>query len=60
MVCWGVCFFVESLAEKNNRVFKGVEKDPDEIWPSVRFRVSLWASVPNIFCNYFLGNILLS
>ena len=35
-------------------------KNPSEVWPLAGFHVSLWASVSKAFCNYFLGNILLS
>ena len=41
-------------------MFRGLDKDPSEIWSFARFNVSLWASVSKLFCNYSLGKILLS
>ena len=44
----------------DDMVFRGRERDPCEVWFLARFHVSLWALVTNTFCNYSLGNILLS
>lgn len=40
--------------ERNDGVFRGRD------WSLVRFHESLWASVSKLFCNYSLGNLLLS
>ena len=44
--------------EENNRVFKGVERDPGEIWSLMRYHDSLWISNSKAFCNYSIGDIL--
>ena len=46
--------------ERNDRVFRCREKWHSEVWSLVRCYVSLWALVSKIFCNYSIGNILLS
>lgn len=36
-------------------MFRGMERDPCDVWSLVMFYVTLWASVSNIsFCNYAL------
>ena len=53
-VLWGL------WGERKNRVFRGVERDPREVWSLVRFHVSLWSSVSKTFCKYAVSNIILS
>lgn len=43
---------------RNNRVFRGVERDPCKIWSLVWYHVSLWASNSKVFCNYSISIIL--
>ena len=35
------------------------ERERSEIWSLIRFHVSLWASILNLFCNCYVDNILL-
>lgn len=44
-----VCALLWDWGERNNRVFRGVDRDPNEVWSLVRFHVSLWASVSKTF-----------
>lgn len=32
----------EKFGERDNRMFRGLDKDPSEVWSLVRFRVSLF------------------
>lgn len=42
----GVCAILSVLwGERNSRIFRGVDKDPSEVWSLVHSHVSLWASV---------------
>ena len=45
--------------ERNDQIFRG-KGEHSEIWSFVRFLVSLWAFILKDFCNYSMGNILLS
>ena len=40
-------------------MFRGVEREPSEVWFSVTFHVSLCTSVWKTLCNYSLSNIVL-
>lgn len=55
----GVCAILWVVwGQRNNKVFRGVERDTCEIWSLVRYHVSLWASISKAFCNNSLGVIL--
>ena len=60
VACQSVCCDLGYLGERNDRVFRGRERNPNEVWSLARFHVSLWALVLKAFCNYSLSNILLS
>lgn len=51
MACWDVEYYVGYLSEQNNCVFRGLERDPRDVWPLVRFYVSLQTSISRVFCN---------
>lgn len=54
-----MCGDFECLRERNDWVFCGTERDHSEVWPLIRFHVSLWTSISKTFCDYSIGNILL-
>lgn len=56
----GVCCDLRSLGEWKDRVFRGRDKEPCEVWFLVRFLMSHGDLVLKIFFNYSIGNILLS
>lgn len=37
----GVCAILRDLGVRNNHVFRGLERDPSELWSLVKFHVSL-------------------
>lgn len=49
-----MCCVVRLEGERNDRTFRGVERDSSDMWFLVRFYVSLWALVVRLFCNYSL------
>lgn len=49
-----VSYLVGYLGKRNIRVFRGVERDPSEVWSLMRFQISLWASFFFFFCIYTL------
>lgn len=53
-----MCFVVGFMGERNNRIFRGIERVVRYL-VHVRFDVSLWALVANLFCYYSLGLIFL-
>lgn len=59
---WGVWFVVRDLlGERNDGVFRGVEKDLSDVWSHARFYVfslSFWRMVMKSFYNYSLDLIL--
>lgn len=56
--CAEMCYFMGFMEECNSRVFRGLERDPLDVWALARFHVSLLALILKIFCNYFIGMIL--
>lgn len=50
----GVCAIMWNLwGERNNRDFRGLEKELSDVWVFIKFHVSLWASTSFIlFLNY--------
>ena len=64
-MCLRGCYFIYfsrsnqiDLCCLNNRVVRGLDKDPSEVWFLMRIHVSLRVSVLKLFCNYSFGNIL--
>lgn len=56
----GVCILLWGIwGERNNRIFRVIEREAFVVWPLVRFNVFLWALMTKSFCNYFPGFILL-
>ena len=56
-----VCVILWALwGEWNNKILRGVERDPKDLWSLVHYHVSLWVSLSKAFCNYSLGLINLS
>ena len=53
-MAWGCAVVLDK------RIFSVSKKDPSEVWPLARFHVSLWTLVSKFFCNYSIGNIILS
>lgn len=51
-------FLWDLLGKKSNRVRRGVERDPSDLWPLVRFLVFLWALISKVF--FVSSPILLS
>ena len=45
--------------ERDNTILRGAERDLSVVWSFVRFYVSLWALLTQLFYNYFLSLILL-
>lgn len=45
----GGCSYCWAGGDKNNRTFRGVERDPTDVLSLVRFYVSLWALVARVF-----------
>lgn len=45
-----VCVVVWDIwGERNEKVFRGLQKSASHVWSLVRFCVSLWDSVPKFF-----------
>ena len=44
--------------ERSDKVFRGRERDPCEVWSLARFHVFLWVLILKIFCNYSIGIFL--
>lgn len=59
MASQGVHFVVGSLGERNNWIFKGLDRESFDVWSLLRFHVSFWASVTNIVYNYSQSLLLL-
>lgn len=60
---WQSCFFATLWGiwlERNNRMFRGVERSLESVWNLIRFNMSLGGSVFvfKSFCNYQLGIIV--
>ena len=45
----GVCDVIWVCGGRNNKVVRGVDRNPSEVWSLMRFHVSLWASVLKVF-----------
>lgn len=54
----GFALLCQIFGESKIVMFRGLEKDPSNIWSSIRFHVSLQGSISKTFCSYSIDSIL--